>query len=302
MPEILFQNIPLDIALILVGIFGLIIGSFLNVVIYRLPLMLEAQWRSDCQEFLQIPPEKPAVIETKDDNSTINLLYPPSRCPVCGHGIRWYENIPVLSYLFLLGRCSNCKAPIPLQYPLIEILTAGVSVFLALHFQFSAQFFAALFFAWILIAASIIDLHKKILPNELTYLLLWLGLLISLNETFVGAEASIIGAISGYLSLFTVFMVFKLLTGKDGMGFGDFKLLAALGAWTGWQYLVFIILFASVLGLVFAFLTFLVQLTKVEQTDNNDPSIPFGPFLAIAGFVALLWGEAIYNWYFLFYQ
>jgi leader peptidase (prepilin peptidase)/N-methyltransferase len=300
MPDILFQGIPLEIALLWVGIFGLIIGSFLNVVIYRLPLMLERQWRSDCEEFLHPNGGNKAVIE--DTTNTLNLLYPPSRCPVCGHGIRWYENIPVLSYLFLLGRCSNCKTPIPLQYPLVEILTAGVSVFLALHFQFSAQFFAALFFTWILIAASVIDLQKKILPNELTYLLLWLGLLISLNNTFVSAEASIVGAISGYLALFSVFMVFKLLTGKDGMGFGDFKLLAALGAWTGWQYLVLIIFLASVLGLIFAFFSFLVQLTKFDKADNSDPTIPFGPFLSIAGFVALVWGEAIYKWYSLFYQ
>lgn len=272
------EYIPLEIFIIWIGLLGLIVGSFLNVIIHRLPLMLEQDWKKQCNELLGI--------EENNEKQEINLIIPPSTCPFCGHQIRFYENIPILSYLFLGGKCSNCKKGIPAQYPLVEFLTAIISVVLVLHFGKTWQLVGALIFTWLLIPLSVIDLKKKILPDELNYILLWVGLILSLYNVFINVQSSIFGAVFGYLSLWTIYQVFKLLTGKEGMGHGDFKLLAALGAWIGWHYLPMVVLFSSLAGLFLALLWMILQ--------ENDPEIPFGPALALAGWVVFIWGEDIF--------
>jgi leader peptidase (prepilin peptidase)/N-methyltransferase len=270
---------------IVVALFGLLIGSFLNVVIYRLPVMLERSWSQQCRELLE------ADIADAGEAPAFDLVRPASTCPKCGHRIRAIENIPVISYLFLRGRCAACKVRIPARYPVIELATAFASVVTALHFGFSLQAAAALGFTWAIIPLCVIDYDRQLLPDNITLPLLWVGLALSLWGVFVDSHASIIGALAGYLSLWSIFHLFKLATGKEGMGYGDFKLLAAIGAWVGWQALPVVILFSSIVGAVVGILLILLK-----GRERSQP-IPFGPFLACAGWITLLWGQDIISFY-----
>jgi len=279
----LFELFP-GVYLACVFVLGLCVGSFLNVVIYRLPVMMQSEWRSDCLEFLEQTPESAT--------DKFNLIVPRSRCGVCGHAISAMENIPVLSYLILRGQCAGCKTPISIQYPMVELFTALVSVVVAWHFGVSLQALAALMFSWCLIAASGIDIGHKLLPDNITLPLMWLGILLGLFNIFVDLESSVIGAIAGYLSLWSIFVVFKLITGKEGMGHGDFKLLAMLGAWTGWKMLFVIVLTSSLVGTVIG-----ITMILLKKTDRAT-QIPFGPYLAGAGWLTLLWGPQLLQFYF----
>ena len=265
---------------------GLIVGSFLNVVIYRLPVMLKRSWKSECQAFLA-EEEGRARSENKEDTQAFNLNTPRSRCPQCGHAITVWENIPVISYLFLRGRCAECKTAISLRYPAIELLTAILTLACAWHFGVSIEAAFAILLSWALIALAFIDLDEQYLPDSITLPFLWLGLLLNTQNLFTDLESAVIGAAAGYLILWSVYMLFKQLTGKEGMGFGDFKLLAMLGAWLGWQMLPVIILLSSLVGAVIGIL-----LIAGNRHQRGIP-IPFGPFLAAAGWIALLWGETI---------
>ena len=265
-------------------ILGLAVGSFLNVVIYRLPVMMEREWRRDCLEFLE------QTDDTQPDR--FNLCTPGSRCGHCGHRITALENIPVVSYLLLRGKCSACKTKLSLQYPLVELFTAIASVVVGWHFGVSLQALAALFFTWSLIAASGIDIGHKLLPDGIVLPLLWLGILLSLFDVFISLEASVIGAMTGYLSLWSVFMLFKLVTGKEGMGYGDFKLLAALGAWVGWKMLLVIILTSSAVGAVVG-----IGMILLKKSERGT-QLPFGPYLAAAGWISLMWGTELLRIYY----
>jgi leader peptidase (prepilin peptidase)/N-methyltransferase len=261
---------------------GLVIGSFLNVVIYRLPRRLEQQWQRDCAEALQQPPGTEPLV---------SLVTPGSRCPSCNTAIPWYHNIPVLSWLWLRGRCTNCKAGISLQYPLVELITGLASAWLAWQLGAGLALLAALPLTWALIALCGIDFRHQLLPDVITLPLLWAGLLLSLTGTFTDPRSSIIGAAAGYLSLWLVFHAFRLLTGKEGMGFGDFKLLAVFGAWLGWQMLPLIVLLASLVGTVVG-----LTLILTRRHARGSP-IAFGPYLAVAGWIALLAGGEINRGY-----
>ena len=265
-------------------IVSLMVGSFLNVVIYRLPIMMERSWKQEYTSYFS-PEEIPS------EEETFNLVKPDSTCPQCQHKIRAWENIPILSYLVLRGKCSQCSTPISLRYPLVELATGLLSLWVAWHFGFSWQAAAGVFLTWCLIAMTFIDLDKMLLPDQITLPLLWLGLLLSINNTFVSPTDAIIGACAGYLSLWSVYWGFKLLTGKEGMGYGDFKLLAALGAWVGWQQLATIILLSSVVGAVIGILYL-----SLKNKEHNQP-IPFGPYLAIAGWITFLYGDRIAQQY-----
>ncbi len=262
-----------------VFVFSLLVGSFLNVVIYRLPIMMERGWGEECREFLKLEPT-----ETQEK---FNLLVPRSKCPHCGHQISSIENIPLLSYLLQKGKCRHCGAGISAQYPLIELMTGLLTVWVVVYFGYSLQSLFAVFLTWSLIALAIIDLRTTYLPDSITLPLLWAGLLINQQGVFVDINSSLYGAVAGYLSLWSIYHLFKLLTGKEGMGHGDFKLLAALGAWLGWQSLVSIILLSSIAGAIIG-----ISLIIVKGRDKNIP-IPFGPYLAIAGFLTLVWGDRI---------
>jgi leader peptidase (prepilin peptidase)/N-methyltransferase len=264
----------------LAGVIGLLVGSFLNVVIYRLPLMMQQNWRKECSDYLQLPGEQYT-------SEPFNLALPPSRCPHCQAPIKAYQNIPVVSYLFLGGKCAHCKTAISLRYPFVEAFTGIISLIVAIHFGYGPQTFFALALSWSLIALSFIDFDHHLLPDSITLPLVWLGLFLSLFSLYTDAHASIIGAISGYLTLWTVYQLFKLATGKEGMGYGDFKLLAVFGAWLGWQYLPIIILLSSLLGALVGILMIITA-----RQDRHQP-IPFGPYLAIAGWIALIFGESI---------
>ena len=267
------------------GAFGLVVGSFLNVVIHRVPIMLHRGWTRDCREHLE--PGTQAMQATEP----YNLVTPASRCPKCDHPISALENIPVISYLFLKGRCSGCGTAISLRYPAVEIVTAVLSVITVLHFGYSIQTLAALAFTWTMIPLFLIDFDTQLLPDTITLPLLWAGLLASLFNLFVDSQSSIIGALAGYLSLWTIYQLFKLATGKEGMGYGDFKLLAAIGAWLGWQALPVVILFSSVVGAAIG-----ITLILFKGRDHSQP-MPFGPFLAAAGWITLLWGNDFINFY-----
>ncbi len=264
-------------------IFGALIGSFLNVVIYRLPIMMQREWRNDCLEFLEQP--------TEAEEERFNLSVPRSRCGSCGHKITALENVPIISYLILGGKCGSCKSRISPQYPLVELFTAIISVMIGWHFGVSLQALAALLLSWCLIAASGIDIGHKLLPDSITLPLLWLGVLLSLFDIFVSLEDSVIGVMVGYMSLWTVFILFKLATGKEGMGYGDFKLLAMLGAWLGWQPLFVVILTSSLVGAVVG-----ISMIFLKKT-GRDTQIPFGPYLAAAGWLTLLWGDQLMLFY-----
>lgn len=266
-------------------IVSLMVGSFLNVVIYRLPIMMERSWQHEYQSYFQPDQTNDAT------NTTFNLIKPDSTCPHCQHKIRAWENIPLISWLYLRGKCSQCKKPISARYPLVELATGLLSLLVAWHFGFGMQAFAAVFFTWCLIAMTFIDLDKMLLPDQITLPLLWLGLLLSTNGLFVNTTDAIIGAAAGYLCLWSIYWGFKLLTGKEGMGYGDFKLLAALGAWLGWQQLPIVVLLSSFVGAVIG-----VSMIVIQGKDKTQP-IPFGPYLAIAGWLTLLYGQWIADQY-----
>ncbi len=257
---------------------GLVVGSFLNVVILRLPRMLEAEWQAEARELLALAPvEAPKL----------SLTQPPSRCSGCGSAIRAWQNIPIVSWLLLRGRCASCKTAISMQYPLVELASALMSAVCVWRFGWSPQLAAALVFTWTLIALTVIDLRETILPDNLTLPLIWLGLGLSTVPVFVGMSASIWGAIVGYLSLWSIYHLFRIVTGKHGMGYGDFKLMAGLGAWFGAMSLPILLLLSSAVGAVIG-----IGLIVFRGHDRNVP-IPFGPYIAGAGWLMLIWGDAI---------
>lgn len=269
----------------LATLFGLIVGSFLNVVIHRLPIIMEREWRAECAESF---PE----YQISPPEGTYNLSVPNSTCPKCDTPIRMIDNIPVVSWLILKGKCRQCDNKISMRYPLIEILSAGLCFVIANQFALSYFSIALLFFTFTLIAATFIDLDTMLLPDQLTLPLTWAGIALALfGISPVSLQDAVIGAMAGYLALWSVYWLFKLATGKEGMGYGDFKLLAALGAWLGWQYLPMIILLSSLVGLIFG----LIQLKLKSQ--GIDKAFPFGPYLAIAGWLSMMWGNDILNWY-----
>lgn len=272
---------------ITVTLIGLTVGSFLNVVIFRFPKMLEKEWYLECREFLadevkDIPAKKFPIL---------SLSKPASTCPKCQHKIRFYENVPVISWLFLKGKCSQCKEKISIRYPLVEAVTAGVSLLVAMHFGVTWLTLAVLVLTWGLICLTMIDFDHMLLPDQITLPLLWLGLIVNLSGTIVPLEEAVIGAIAGYMSLYSVYWLFKLLTGKEGMGFGDFKLVAVFGAWMGWELLVMLILLSSALGAIVGIMLI------VFQGREKTQAIPFGPYIAIAGWFCLLWGDPVWQWY-----
>jgi leader peptidase (prepilin peptidase)/N-methyltransferase len=280
-------NTNLPFFYLTVALFSLIIGSFLNAAVYRIPIMLEKNWREGCEEYFGKSDTDDATDAKNEKTEPFNLFVPRSQCPQCGHMITSLENIPVLSYLFLRGKCSSCKTGISLQYPLTELATMLISLLIAWKFGVSVQTVALLLLTWTLITLSLIDLEKMLLPDNLTLPLLWLGIIFNYFGTVTDLRSSVIGAIVGYLSLWSVYWVFKFITNKDGFGFGDFKLLAALGAWGGWQVLPFTIFVSSLLGAVFGILLMIIQ----RSTESKQ--IPFGPWIALAGFIAILWREDI---------
>jgi len=268
-------------ALLIAGctLLGLLIGSFLNVVIHRLPQMMEREWAQQCAELRgEEPPARDAPL---------SLAKPRSRCPHCGHSITALENIPVLSYLFLRGKCRQCQAAISIRYPLTEALTGLLFGFAAWKLGAGWALVGALLFLSACIALTFIDFDTQLLPDDITLPLIWLGLLFNVNDVFVNLQSAVIGAIAGYLSLWAVYWLFKLATGKEGMGYGDFKLLAAIGAWVGWQMLPLTILLSSFVGALVG-----IALIVLTRQGRNIP-IPFGPYLATAGIIALFWGKPL---------
>ncbi len=281
---LLFLTENPNIFLIVMAIFSLFIGSFLNVVIYRLPRMMEQSWSEECRIYLGLKPHTEA--------EKLNLYLPFSHCPECKKLIRPWHNIPILSYFWLRGRCAHCKAHISIRYPLVEALTCIVSVYVAWKFGISWQTIAALLLTWISICLIFVDLDHHLLPDQLTLLLLWLGLIFSVFSIFCDSHAAIIGAIAGYLVFAVIQIAFEWITGKIGMGQGDFKFLAAMGAYLGWEMLPLIILLASFSGVIFA-----VTHMIIKRHFKSVP-LPFGPYLAVAGWIAMLWGPEIMQYYF----
>jgi leader peptidase (prepilin peptidase)/N-methyltransferase len=271
--------------------FALMIGSFLNVVIYRLPVMMQREWRDQCEELKDtLPDDLP--------DGRFNLVVPRSRCPQCGKTIKAWQNIPVLSYLLLGAQCGNCRTSISVRYPFVEVLTAVLAAWCAWHFGFGWEALMAIGLTCALIAVSLIDVDHQIIPDSIVLPLLWVGLIMSLFHPMAGAETlfvsprdAIIGALAGYLSLWSVYQLFKMITGKEGMGYGDFKLLAALGAWLGWQTLHIIILMSAVVGAIVG-----IAMIMLRGRDRQLP-IPFGPYLAAAGWITMLYGETIWSAY-----
>ena len=261
---------------------GLAIGSFLNVVIHRVPKMMEREWHAHCAELRgEALPESPRY----------DIATPRSSCPACGHRIGMLENVPILSYLWLRGRCSACRAAIGIRYPIVEALTAVATTYCAWRFGFGLAAFGTMLFAWCMIALAGIDIDTQLLPDSITLPLLWAGLLLNLRGTFVDLQSAVIGAVAGYLVLWAVYWLFKLATGKEGMGFGDFKLLAAIGAWLGWKMLPLVILASSFVGAVVG-----IALIILARRGRDVP-IPFGPYLAGAGLIAMFWGEGLVERY-----
>ncbi|AXR07478.1 prepilin peptidase [Salinimonas sediminis] len=298
----------------LVFVVSLLVGSFLNVVVYRLPIIMEREFKADFEAYFAAQPvntsasssavtpgsaasttasdEIPTPAMAASNNSEpFNLIKPDSTCPGCGHRIRAWENIPVISYLMLKGRCAGCKTAISLRYPLVELATALLCTWVAWHFGVSVQAMVAIVICWFIIPLLLIDLDKMLLPDQLTLPLLWLGLLVSTQQVFVDSTTAIIGATAGYLSLWSVYWLFKLATGKEGMGYGDFKLLAALGAFVGWQGLPVIIILSSLVGAIVG-----IALMLIQRKDTNL-AIPFGPYLAVAGLLTLLYKQPIIDAY-----
>ncbi len=280
----LLQQSPLAFASV-AFLFGLCVGSFLNVVVHRLPKMLERDWRAQCLEYLGQTDNQPLSTEK------YNLVTPRSTCPACGHRITALENVPIASWIVLRGKCSACGTRISARYPIVELLTGLLTAYVAWRLGWSPQAMWAMVFLWVLIALTFIDADTQLLPDDLTLPLLWLGLLVNAFGTFVDLRSAVIGGAAGYLILWMVYWGFKLLTGKEGMGFGDFKLLAALGAWLGWQMLPLIILVSAAVGAVVGLIGILVL------GRDKGGKIPFGPYLAAAGFIAMLWGRQLNDWY-----
>lgn len=284
--QLLHDSAPFFISLS--GLLGLLVGSFLNVVIHRLPKMMEREWREQCAELNEHTSDKPPKDSGKAAlASPYNLQTPRSACPNCGHQISALENIPVLSYLALRGKCSKCGSAISMRYPIVELVSGILSAYAAWHFGFGLAAVAAIVFIWALIALTFIDFDTQLLPDDITLPLLWLGIIFNLFNTFTTLSNSIIGAIAGYLVLWSVYWLFKLVTGKEGMGYGDFKLLAAIGAWLGWSLLPLVIMLSSVVGAVVG-----ITLIIAARHGRNIP-IPFGPYLAGGALIALFWGEQI---------
>jgi len=288
--QLFFSEFPIIFSAV-AFLLALLIGSFLNVVIYRLPIMMERDWRKQCDDFAATP-------ATDLPEGRFDLVLPRSRCSSCGKQITALQNIPVLSYLFLGGKCGHCSAPISRRYPAIELTTAILTAFVAWRFGFGWEAVAAIFITWTLIAISVIDFDHQIIPDSLSLPLVWAGLLMSLFHPLAGAEvllvspeSSIAGAIAGYLILWSIYHLFRLVTGKEGMGYGDFKLLAGLGALLGWQMLHLIVLLSAVVGVIVG-----IGLIVLRSHDRQIP-IPFGPFLAAAGWIAMMYGQQIIDKY-----
>ncbi len=288
--QALFLSSPL-IFIALVFFLSLLIGSFLNVVIYRLPIMMEREWRAQCDELTATP-------VTEIPPGRFDLIFPRSRCTSCGAQITALQNIPILSYLMLGGKCGSCGSAISKRYPVVEALTAILTTIVAWRFGFSWESAAAIILTWALITISVIDIDHQIIPDSISLPFVWIGLILSLfnpvagaDVLFIDAKTAIVGALAGYLSLWTIYQLFRLMTGKEGMGYGDFKLLAVLGAWLGWQMLPLIILLSAVVGAAVG-----ITMIVVSRHDRNIP-IPFGPYLAAAGWIAMLWGKQIVTTY-----
>lgn len=274
-----------------VMLFSLVVGSFLNVVIYRLPKMLTQEWTQECRAFLaddDTPQEKDKI---STEEPLLTLSTPHSSCPHCEHKIRFYENIPVISWLCLRGKCSQCKQTISARYPIVEATTALLSLVIAAHFGVTLLTFFLCLLTWALICLTLIDYDHMLLPDQITLPFIWLGLLVNINGSIVPLEAAVIGAVAGYMSLYSIFWLFKLCTGKEGMGYGDFKLVALFGAWIGFQLLPLLILMAACVGAVVGISLMLFKNHQREQ------AIPFGPYLAISGWITLIWGQSIWSWY-----
>ena len=281
--ELIRAQPGLSIAL---GVLGLVVGSFLNVVIHRLPKMMERQWERECAEFVGEEFRGEELHESKP----YTLAFPGSHCPSCGAEITAFQNIPVLSYLFLRGRCANCGVAISVRYPLVELLTAAIWILCGLSFGVSNALAAAMLLTAVLISLTAIDLDHQLLPDSLTLPLLWVGLLINIDATFVSLESAVLGAVFGYLCLWSVYWLFKIITGKEGMGYGDFKLLAALGAWFGLSALPTIVLLSSLVGAVIG-----IALIVTGRQRRETP-MPFGPFLAGAGLIHLFYPDVLVGW------
>ena len=277
------QQISLPLFYATSGILGLVIGSFLNVVILRLPRMIEAKWRAECREFLDI------TSTDEPETRPYNLLHPGSTCPQCGRSITLLENIPVISYLLLRGRCKGCNNRISVRYPLVELLCAALTLLVAYRFGISAGTVFACLLTWALISLTFIDIDHKLLPDDITLPFLWLGLLCNYFGLYTDLYSSLLGAVAGYMIFWLVMQVFKLITGKDGLGQGDLKLLAMLGAWTGWQALATIIFLSSLLGSLVG-----LYLVIVRRRQRSAP-ISFGPYLALAGWLNLVWGLNVFD-------
>ena len=270
--------------LTILGVLGLLIGSFLNLVIYRLPIMLEKHWRNESREFL-------GLNDATNEESTFNLILPLSQCPKCGHRIHPLNNIPVISFLLLKGKCASCKDNISWQYPLVELICAGLSITAGYYYGATLETAALLPFLWILLTLAVIDINHQLLPDSLTIPLIWGGLVVNNFSLFTTLDNAVLGAIFGYLSLWSVFWLFKLATGKDGMGYGDFKLMAVLGAWLGWQILPIALFLSSLIGTVVT-----VTLILMKKHDRKKP-VPFGPYIILAGILVVFWGEFLANQY-----
>ena len=275
--------LPLAAWAAIAGLFGLIVGSFLNVVIHRLPRMLEAEWRTQCAELAGTP--------AGDGDERFNLLFPPSHCPSCKKPIKPWQNIPLLSFALLRGRCRHCDKPISWRYPLVEAAAGLLAALVIWRFGPTLAGLGALVFAWTLLALSVIDLDTQLLPDALTLPLIWLGLLVNLGNTLTPLPSAVLGASIGYLVLWSVYWAFRLLTGKEGMGYGDFKLLAAIGAWLGWSMLPLVILASSFVGAVVG-----IAMMLMQRQGRGTP-MPFGPYLAAAGLIALIWGSELTGHY-----
>lgn len=274
-------------------ILGLLVGSFLNVFVYRLPIMLQRDWRAQCCDYLEIENPTPDNNESSAKFEVFNLQKPDSHCPLCNHKIRAWENVPVLSYLFLGGKCSSCKTKISIRYPAVELVSGVLSGLVAIYFGATWLTLALLFFTWSLIALTLIDFDHQLLPDNITLPLIWLGLLVNTLDLGFGVTLrdAVIGAIAGYLVLWAFYWAFKLATGKEGMGYGDFKLLSALGAWMGWQSLLPTIILSSLVGAVIG-----IGMIVLRGRDKSAP-MPFGPFLAGAGFIMIIWGPQLSAFY-----
>ena len=281
-----FEDLNPQTAIILVlfctAVISLTVGSFLNVVIYRLLLSMFAKWKAECKEFLKDNPDAKDEVDAK-----FNIAFPASHCPKCKAAIKPWQNIPILSYVLLRGKCGSCKAGISIRYPIVEVVTAVLSVFCIYALGLNLSGGLAVLFTWCLIALTMIDVDHKLLPDDITLPLMWIGLIANSFGLFASLEHAVFGAIFGYGVLWSVYWLFKLLTGKEGMGYGDFKLLAALGAWMGWQMLPLIIILSSLVGAIIGIAGIIIM-----GRDKNVP-IPFGPYLAIAGWIAFFWGDTI---------